>query len=121
MLDGFIDNLRALINSTGGRDDLETAPDAELVADLFARNGEEIFARFTGSFSLAIFAHETGEVVLARDRFGDRPLFYGVTRAGWAWASEIKSLCPLIDRVALDSGRPPAGDPISLCTRRNLD
>ena len=102
MLDGFIDNLRAVINSTGSRDDLNMASDAELVAGLFARNGEEIFARFIGSFSLAIFAHESGEVVLVRDRFGDRPLFYGVTRTGWAWASEIKSLCPLIDRVALD-------------------
>lgn len=25
-----------------------------------------------------------------------------MTGAGWAWASEIKSLCPVIDRVALD-------------------
>ncbi len=103
MLDGLIDNLRALVISTGGFDDLDTAHDAELIAGLFARNGEAIFAGFTGSFSLAIVTRETGEVVLVRDRFGDRPLFYGMTRAGWAWASEIKSLCPLLDRVALDS------------------
>ena len=96
-------NLRALAGLNGGLDDLDTAHDAELIAGLFARNGEAIFAGFTGSFSLAIVARETGEVVLARDRFGDRPLFYGLTRAGWAWASEIKSLCPLLERVALDS------------------
>ena len=102
MLDGCIDNLRALMTSTGCLDDLDTAPDAELVADLFARDGQEIFAAFTGSFSLAIFTRETGEVLLARDRFGDKPLFYAATRAGWAWASEIKSLCPLLDRVELD-------------------
>jgi asparagine synthase (glutamine-hydrolysing) len=102
MLDGCIDNLRALMTSTGRLGDLDMAPDAELIADFFARNGQEIFAAFTGSFSLAIFARETGEVLLARDRFGDKPLFYGATRAGWAWASEIKSLCPLLDRVALD-------------------
>ena len=103
MLDGFIDNLRTLAIATGGLDDLDTACDAELVAGLFALNGEAAFAGFTGSFSLAIFARATGEVVLARDRFGDRPLFYALTRAGWAWASEIKTLCPLLDRVTLDS------------------
>ena len=103
MLDGLIDNLRALAISTGGFDNLETAHDAELIAGLFARNGDAIFAGFTGSFSLAIVTRETGEVVLVRDRFGDRPLFYGMTPGGWAWASEIKSLCPLLDSVELDS------------------
>ncbi len=103
MLDGFVDNLHTLVMSTGGHNDLDTALDAEVVAGLFARKGEAIFAAFTGSFSLSIFTRESGEVVLVRDRFGDRPLFYGVTRTGWAWASEIKSLCPLLDRVALDS------------------
>ena len=102
LLDGFIDNLRAFATSSGGLDNLETVNDAELVAGLFARVGEEIFAAFTGSFSLAIVTRKTGEVMLARDRFGDRPLFYAAIRGGWAWASEIKSLCPLLERVALD-------------------
>ena len=102
MLDGIIDNLRALAGLTGGREDLDTAQDAEIIAGLFSRDGEAIFAGFTGSFSLAIVARESGDVVLVRDRFGDRPLFYGQSRAGWAWASEIKSLCPLLERVALN-------------------
>jgi len=102
LLDGFIDNLRAMVTSTDGLGDLDSAHEAELVAGLFARQGEAIFAEFTGSFSIAIFTRETAEVLLARDRFGDRPLFYCMTRSGWAWASEIKSLCPLFDRVALD-------------------
>ncbi len=102
VLDGFIDNLRAFATSSGGLDNVETAHDAELVAGLFARIGEAIFAAFTGSFSLAIVTRRTGEVMLARDRFGDRPLFYAAIRGGWAWASEIKNLCPLLERVALD-------------------
>ncbi len=102
VLDGFIDNLRTLARSSGDLDDLDTEHDARLIACLFARAGEAMFTAFTGSFSLAIVTRETGEVVLARDRFGDRPLFYGAVRGGWAWASEIKSLCPLLDRVALD-------------------
>lgn len=103
MLDGFIDNLRTLVKSSAGLDDFDMTYDAELVARLFATVGEAVFAAFTGSFSLAIVTRETGEVVLVRDRFGDRPLFYGAIGGGWAWASEIKSLCPLLDRVALDS------------------
>lgn len=102
VLDGFIDNLRTLVRSSGHLDDLDTAYDAKLIASLFARTGEAMFTAFAGSFAVGIFIRETGEVVLARDRFGDRPFFYGAVRGGWAWASEIKSLCPLLDRVALD-------------------
>ena len=102
VLDGYIDNLRALAISTFGPHALDSAHEAELVAALLARKGEAILAGFTGSFALAIFTRESGEVLLARDRFGDRPLFYGATPTGWAWASEIKSLCPLLDCVNLD-------------------
>jgi len=103
MCDGAIENLRQLAISLNGIANPAMASDAALIAGLFARFGETIFERFIGSFALAVFVRANREVVLARDRFGDRPLFYGRTRAGWAWASEIKSLCPLLERVALDS------------------
>ena len=110
-----------LINSTGGRDDLDMAPDAELVAGLFARNGEAIFARFIGSFSLAIFTHE-----YRRSRAGQGPLRGQAAflrsdphRVGLGIGDQ-ESL-PLVRPRRIGSGRTPAGDPLSLCTRRNLD
>jgi asparagine synthase (glutamine-hydrolysing) len=101
MLDGNIDNLRAA--AATGVNDLPSAKDAELVAKLFAEKGEAILSSFTGSFSLAICSRDPAEVLLARDRFGNKPLFYGRTAAGWAWGSEIKNLCPLLEHVRLDS------------------
>src|SRR5262245_9503245 len=100
MLDGSIDNLREVASSATAT--VDSANQAGLIAGLFACRGESIFGRFTGSFALAICVTDSREVVLARDRFGDRPLFYARTPAGWAWASEIKSLCPLLDRLELD-------------------
>lgn len=102
MLDGTIDNLDELASSTIAPDCADSALEAELVSRLFTRRGHAILAQFTGSFSLALVTHESGEVLLARDRFGTKPLFYAATPQGWVWASEIKCLCPLLDRVAVD-------------------
>jgi asparagine synthase (glutamine-hydrolysing) len=102
MLDGGIDNLRELFVSAAVSDTGDAAPPAELVSGLFARDGNAIFGRFTGSFALVIVTRSTGQVILVRDRFGTRPLFYAATRTGWTWASEIKCLTPLLDRVMPD-------------------
>ena len=102
MLDGNIENLREVAAAILGLDGLHAKGDTALIAELFARRGDTIFAGFEGSFALAIVTRETGTVFLARDRFGDKPLFYALLGTGWAWASEIKCLCPLLDRVALD-------------------
>lgn len=102
LLDGRIENLHELSDSISAAADAATANEAERVAELFVRHGETIFSQFTGSFALVIVARRTGETLLVRDRFGSRPLFYAATSAGWAWGSEIKCLCPLLDRLALD-------------------
>lgn len=103
MVDGTLENLRELALSSGAVLNSDSTSDAELLRDLFAQFGDAVFERLLGSFALAIVTRSSGEVVLTRDRFGDKPLFYVRTRAGWAWASEIKSLCPLLDSAALDS------------------
>lgn len=102
MVDGCIDNLRDSVDSTHATDCTDASTQAELVARMFARDGHQIFVQFTGSFALAIVTHDSGEVLLARDRFGTKPLFYAATPRGWMWASEVKCLCPLLDRVAAD-------------------
>ena len=102
MLDGQIENLRDLATQSIALKGAGTVPDAELVAMLFSRHGESLFARLIGNFAMSLAMQDTGEVLLVRDRFGARQLFYVAIGSGWAWASEIKSLCPILDRVALD-------------------
>ena len=102
LVDGQIDNLVELAAAFRPLAGTEQPNEAELIARLFAERGDEVFAQFIGSFALVIVVRDTNEVILARDRFGTRPLFYAAVSAGWAWASEIKCLCPLLGRVALD-------------------
>jgi asparagine synthase (glutamine-hydrolysing) len=102
LLDGTIENLSELSARSSEEIRRSDVNDAAVVAGLFAQHGESILSRLVGSFSLVVVRLASGEVTLVRDRFGSRPLFYAQCPAGVAWASEIKSICPLLDALELD-------------------
>src|SRR5688572_7148287 len=102
LLDGTIENLPELSARSSEEIRRSDVNDAAVVAGLFAQHGESILSRLVGSFSLVVVRLASGEVTLVRDRFGSRPLFYAQCPAGVAWASEIKSICPLLDALELD-------------------
>jgi asparagine synthase (glutamine-hydrolysing) len=53
-----------------------------------------------GSFAVAVLDRSAGRLVLARDRLGEKPLYYAATGAGVAYATEMKALRALAaDRV----------------------
>lgn len=66
--------------------------DTETVLHAFAQWGSDCFARFNGMFALAIHDPRNRKLWLARDRFGEKPLFYARNGDGLAFASEIVSL-----------------------------
>lgn len=85
------------------RDELETAgrefktnSDSEVVLQAYAQWGTDAFDRFNGMFAVAIYDKQKEQLVLARDHFGIKPLYY--TNIGSAqkpqilFASEIKTL-----------------------------
>ncbi len=102
LVDGTIENLGELAARLPSDPHRSGANDAAIVAGLFAQHGAAILSEFLGSYSLAVVRLESGEVTLARDRFGSRPLFYARCPSGIAWASEIKNLVPLLDSPGLD-------------------
>jgi len=63
--------------------------------------------RFVGMFALAVFDKRDNTLSLARDRFGEKPLYYGFSGRDFVFASELKALAvhpdwlPQIDRNAL--------------------
>ena len=81
------------------RDELEgkghrfrTSSDSEVVLEAFRAWGEQCLKRFDGMFALSIFDRESSSLFLARDRVGEKPLFYFHDDHSFAFASELKAL-----------------------------
>jgi asparagine synthase (glutamine-hydrolysing) len=69
-----------------------TKSDTEVIVHAFESWGEGAFERFNGQFAIALWDNKRKRLVLARDRFGVRPLHYA-EHDGRVWfASEAKSI-----------------------------
>ncbi len=66
--------------------------DTEVILALYQEYGVDAFAKLNGMFALAIWDTRTRELVLARDRFGVKPLYYAPVPGGLLFGSEVKSL-----------------------------
>jgi asparagine synthase (glutamine-hydrolysing) len=77
--------------------------DTEVVLQAFAAWGVDALKRFDGMFALAIFDTRSGELLLARDAFGEKPLYFSQLGDGsYAFASELQAmeLVPGVDLTA---------------------
>lgn len=66
--------------------------DTETVLAAFVKWGPSCFIKFNGMFAAAIYRPSEGKLWFARDRFGEKPLFYAKSEKGFAFASEICAL-----------------------------
>lgn len=73
----------------------KTATDTEVIAASWARWGKECLGRFNGMWAFAIWTPDTQELIISRDRFGVKPLYYAVDSARLAFASEAKAFLSL--------------------------
>ncbi|HLU03414.1 MAG TPA: asparagine synthase (glutamine-hydrolyzing) [Advenella sp.] len=73
-----------------GHSDTET-----ILAGLMIWGVQETLKRMVGMFAIAVWDRQTRNLVLARDRFGEKPLYYGYAPDGLMFASELKALMPL--------------------------
>lgn len=73
-----------------GHSDTET-----ILAGLMVWGVQETLKRMVGMFAIAVWDRQTRNLVLARDRFGEKPLYYGYAPDGLMFASELKALMPL--------------------------
>ncbi len=98
VFNGMIYNFREIrsqLEKKGIR--FRTNTDTEVIVNGFSVYGCDIFPMLRGMFALAIYDQETGEVILARDPFGIKPLFYWYRNKELAFASELKWLLKRID------------------------
>ncbi len=92
-MDGDIfnaDELRVDLAARGHR--FRTAADSEVVLAAFKEFGPACLERFNGAFAIVLLDRHARQIMLARDRFGIRPLFYCAQRHRLSVASEIKAL-----------------------------
>lgn len=66
--------------------------DSEVIPALYLSEGPDFVARLRGMFALAVYDTQTKRLLLARDRFGIKPLFYAQDSERLAFASEIRAL-----------------------------
>ncbi|HSE12694.1 MAG TPA: asparagine synthase (glutamine-hydrolyzing) [Rudaea sp.] len=73
-----------------------THSDTEVLAHGYVAWGiDGLLQRVDGMFAFAILDRRSGELHLARDRFGEKPLFYAAADGRFAWASNLLALASL--------------------------
>ena len=66
--------------------------DTEVLVHLYEDMGERMVDRLRGIFAFAIYDRRRRSLLLARDRFGVKPLFYASIGREWVFGSEIKAI-----------------------------
>lgn len=82
--------LRGLLRTDGY--EFNTKSDSEIALKLYDKHGLDFVDHLRGEFSFALYDKSKEQLVLVRDRFGIRPLFYSLSDAGFFWGSEIKAM-----------------------------
>jgi asparagine synthase (glutamine-hydrolysing) len=96
-----------------------TRCDTEVLVHAYEEWGVNLLKRLNGQFAFAIYDRNTETVLIARDRFGVRPLFYAQRKGQLYFGSEVKAILAtgeveaVLDRRGLDevftfcASRPP--------------
>jgi len=94
--------LRSELEALGER--LETRSDTEVLLAAYKAWGPACVRRFRGMFAFALWDTVGKTIFLARDRCGEKPLFFHRDRECITFASELKGLLPLLGaQPSLDS------------------
>ncbi|HUR86890.1 MAG TPA: asparagine synthase (glutamine-hydrolyzing) [Solirubrobacteraceae bacterium] len=105
-----------ILNHAALRDDLQrrghrfaTRCDTEVLVHLYEERGERMLEELRGMFALAIWDARQRRLLLARDRFGIKPLYWAAKDNVLSFASELKALRGLpgfggdLDRDAVEA------------------
>jgi asparagine synthase (glutamine-hydrolysing) len=76
-------------------DTFHSNSDTEVLLKGLARYGEAFLHRLNGMFAFALWDHVERRLLLARDRWGVKPLYYAMVGEALAFGSEIKALMAL--------------------------
>ncbi len=81
--------------------EFRTECDTEVLLAMYARDGARMLERLNGIYAFAIWDAELGELFLARDRLGVKPLYYAEAGGRFVFGSEVKAMLPALPPAAL--------------------
>ncbi len=109
VFNGEIYNFQTLRRRLEGKGhQFATHGDGESIVHLYEDLGTECFSQLNGMFAIGIWDANHHRLVLARDRIGQKPLYYAVRDHRLVFGSELKCLavvegiCDEIDPTAID-------------------
>ena len=85
-----------------------TQSDTEVIVHLYDEYGDDFVNHLSGMFGFALLDKRRDRVLVARDRIGEKPIFYSLAKDGLVFGSEIKCLLASgmvsadLDRLAVD-------------------
>src|SRR6185503_10788203 len=89
--DGRLDNRTELISQL--RDSVDhSSTDIDIVMASYFRWGIDFLPHLIGDFALSFWEPSTRTLILARDAFGTRPIYYHANPHGILWSSDLASL-----------------------------
>src|SRR5690606_1049821 len=74
-----------------------TSSDTEVILKAYEKYGVESFQWLDGMYGFSIYDKNSNKLFIARDFFGEKPLYYTNTDKEFIWASELKSIINTLD------------------------
>ncbi len=93
MMNGELYNyreVRADLEARGHK--FTTKSDTEILPHLYEEYGEALVDHLNGMYAFSLWDARAKKLIIARDRFGEKPLYYGTFDGKLLWASEPKAL-----------------------------
>ncbi|MDT0649628.1 asparagine synthase (glutamine-hydrolyzing), partial [Autumnicola edwardsiae] len=99
VFNGEIYNYRQLKNDLLKKNvEFLTTSDTEVILRLYEQHGTSSFKMLDGMFAFSIFDENKNKLLITRDFFGEKPLYYANFENKIFWASELKSIMAVADK-----------------------
>jgi len=76
--------------------------DGEVIAHLYEEHGTEFPKSLNGMFAIALFDKKNQTLLLTRDRFGEKPLYYSIIAGEVVFASELSALRAISPKTTME-------------------
>ncbi|NBO54869.1 MAG: asparagine synthase (glutamine-hydrolyzing) [Actinobacteria bacterium] len=80
-----------------------SSSDTEAILATYEQHGLKAIQQLRGMFAFGLWDESRKQLVLARDRFGIKPLYYCIVGQDFYFASEIKALLPFLPSIATNT------------------